>query len=200
MAKGIEMMGFPCAGKTYYIHYLYGDENIIESDKSCFFVKLLNAALEIIKNKGLFIDTMRTIGYVSVENIYLQVKGIIRFFSRLSDEKYRIESDVVVEEGVIQALWALLMLMRVDNNSKLLSKKIIQSVSIYRPIVWYVRCDWSSLVKRNKKRHKKTRFSIVLERQNCEIESQSFRYWMAFVLRDFRSGNVKIVSLSGHTK
>lgn len=183
MPNKVEFLGLPCSGKTFILNKKYNPADVGFADQLPSYKRLFACLYQIFLNPKLFKLVLKTFFYVSLKDFKLHSIGVFRFYSRVYDVKSNQIDTLVLEEGVLQSLWGLLMFMHVTCESKCLSKNIYDMLSDVQRNVIYISCPKQIIISRNMLRTKKTRFSMELLKSDAK-RIQQLRFWMAFVLKE----------------
>lgn len=169
----IEMLGFPCTGKSYYINKVYNDlsylplkANVAPSIKNIF-----SFLLFVVRNPK-YLKLFTLLKYVPLHSIRLQLSSTIRFILRAQ----RLEIDTknktkrIVDEGIIQATWAILLLPAIN----LESKEVVKNLKKIKLEFWpkcemqinYIKIDDREYKRRIRNRFRKHHFTEAVINDN----------------------------------
>lgn len=178
----IELLGVPCSGKTYYLN---GFKNIAYKKKQVEFG--LNAA----KLLNIFYGICRIIyfgGFLLLFEIffYINTKRVLLLLERMG----RVENSVIIDEGVMQALWGMIY----ATNDQRMTLKIISKllkISFFSGIkIIYIQTNIRVLLLRSKEREECTKGFIY---KNGLGDIKRARNSMAVFLRMLRKNDIKVV-------
>ena len=199
MLQKVEFLGLPCSGKSFELNKQFELNDIGFADQQPLHKRVLGCFFQIVFNPFLFACVLKTFLFVPINESKLHLIGVFRFYSRLHDVRFKQKDLLALEEGVLQALWGLLMYMNVSLESKKIGLKILAKTVVSQRKIIYISCPKEILYARNLARIKKTRFSQELLKCD-EGKVQQLRFWMAFILIESKKNNSIILkNSSGNT-
>ena len=190
------MLGLPCAGKTSYL--IDKKLKIIHVDNLSIITRCIGIFFVIVSSPILVSYVLQLYSFVSFINLKSHSKGVLRFFSRLYECSVLKKKDGILEEGLIQGLWALFINVELNDKSINILHKITTIICIKSCNIKYLPCPKTTIEKRNKERKKTTRFSLLIDNKSPEEVTRS-RDWLAVIIRKIRREKINM-SFLGYSR
>jgi len=185
-----ELLGLPGSGKSTYCDSEQIDLPVHRADQASSMFRVGWFFMGAISYFRIFILSFQTIYHVPHRYFYLHLLAIFRLFSRIYEvERLVGRKNVVLEEGIYQAVWGLFMLVEENSSTRLMLSKIVNKLTLAKTHVIYIVADKELVIKRNILRDKPNRFLLLIQRDEKELVESSIK-WMDLLMIQLKKNNL----------
>lgn len=190
MGTNTELLGLPASGKSTYCDTVQFDLAVYRADQAFSLFRVGWFFMGAISYFRIFMVSFQTIYHVPGRYFFFHLLAIFRLFSRIYEVRKLVGvKNVVLEEGVFQAVWGLFMLVEENTSTRVMLSKIVNELNFPKTHVIFISVDKEVVIKRNILRDKPNRFLVLIQRDEKKLVESSIK-WMDLLMIQLKNNKL----------